>query len=124
MTTRRIALRVILAGNRFRAVRGLNSTAGRRLHAPRDVASSGCILLQELDGVPDRQDGLRRIVGNLAAEFFLEGHDQLDSVEAVGPKVVDEARVLGDLVRLDSEMLHHDLFYALRDIAHIRLTRP
>src|SRR5689334_10858960 len=58
---------------------------------------SGGRLGEELDRVADRQNRLGRIVGNLAAELFLEGHDQLDSVERVGAEVVDEARVLGHL---------------------------
>src|SRR5215207_2927655 len=118
MTTRRIAPtrdpRGNLWSNRSRAF----ECQDRCGSASREDASSGCILLQELYGVADRQNGLCRVIGDLAAELLLEGHDQLDSIEAVGPKVVDEARVLGDLVGLDSEMLHHDLLYALRDIAH------
>jgi hypothetical protein len=37
-------------------------------------------------------DLLGRVVGDLDAEFFLEGHHQLDGVEAVGAQIVDEAR--------------------------------
>ena len=59
---------------------------------------------------------------DLAAEFFLEGHHKLDGIETVSSKIVDEACILGHFVGLDPEMLHHDLLYALRDIAHIRLT--
>src|SRR6185312_8756726 len=87
-------------------------------------ASRGGILLQELNRVTDGQNRLGRIVGDLAAKLLLESHDQLDCVETVGPKVVDEAGVVGNLVGLDTEMLHHDLLYALRDIAHLRLTVP
>src|SRR5512143_4025489 len=97
---------------------------GRLRAARSEVASSGSILLQELDGVTDGQDRLRGIVGDLTAELLLEGHDELDGVEAVGSEVVDEACILGDLVGLDPEMLHHDLLYALRDITHFRLAVP
>ena len=62
--------------------------------------------------------------GISTAELLLERHDELDGVEAVGSEVVDEARILGDLVGLNPEMLHHDLLHALRDIAHFRLTVP
>ncbi len=86
--------------------------------------TGGRILLQELYRIADGKDGLGGIIRNLAAELFLESHYQFDGVEAVGSKVVDEAGVLGDLIGLDSEMLHHDLFYALRDITHVRLTVP
>src|SRR5262245_19978526 len=92
-----------------------------RLLATENGSSSRRILLQELDGIADGQDGLRGIVRNLAAEFLLERHDELDRVQAVGSKVVDEARAVGHLVGFDSEMLHHDLLNALRDIAHFSL---
>src|SRR6188472_1612131 len=124
MTTRRIAPshdpRVI----GYRAVLGAAFKSRRCDWAPREVASSGCILLQELDRIADGEDGLCRIVRDLAPELLLERHDQLDGIKTVGPKIVDEARILGDLVGLDSEVLHHDLLNALRDIAHIRLTVP
>src|SRR6266508_1614554 len=55
-----------------------------------EVASSGRVLLQELDRVADGGDGLRGIVRALAAKLLLEGHDPLDGVEAVGPQAVDE----------------------------------
>src|SRR6185436_19144232 len=84
--------------------------------------SGGGVLLQERDGVADGENRLCGVIRDLAAEFLLEGHDQLDCVEAVGPKIVNEARTVGDLVGLDAEMLNHDLLYALRDIAHVRLT--
>src|SRR5690606_6782741 len=50
-----------------------------RAEAPR----SGRGLLDILHRVPDRQDRLGRIVGDFDAELFLEGHDQLNGVEAV-----------------------------------------
>src|SRR5262245_53106147 len=60
------------------------------------------VLLEIFDGVTDGEDGLRGIVGNFATELFLEGHDELDGVEAVRPEVVYEACCLSDLVGLDS----------------------
>src|SRR5919107_1580788 len=66
---------------------------------------SGRGLGQELHGVSNRQDGLGGIVGNLAAELFLEGHDKLDRVERVRAEVVDEARVFGHLLRIHAEVL-------------------
>src|SRR5690606_21708664 len=45
--------------------------------------ASGGRLVDVLDGVADRQDGLGRIVGDLDAELFLERHHQLDGVQAV-----------------------------------------
>src|SRR6185312_14024382 len=100
---------MILEGSVTEPFWGLLLSHDRCDWAPREVTSSGCILLQELDRIADGEDGLCRIVRDLAAEFLLERHDQLDGVEIVG---------------LDSEVLYHDLLNALRDIAHIRLTVP
>src|SRR5260370_34855852 len=76
------------------------------------------VLLEKPGRVADRQDGLGRIIGDLAAELFLEGHDELDGVEAVGAEVVDKARIVGDLVGFDTQMLHDDLFYSLANVTH------
>src|SRR3712207_7762113 len=45
----------------------------------------------------------------LFRSLFLEGHDQFDSVQAVGAKIVDEARLLGHFILFHAEMLDHDL---------------
>src|SRR6516225_112220 len=82
-------------------------------------SSALCVLFEELDGVTDSQNGLRRVVGNFASEFLLKRHDKLDRVETVCAEVVDEARVLRHLVRLDPEMLHDDLFYSFANVTHL-----
>src|SRR3546814_2706523 len=71
------------------------------------------------DRVLDGRDLLGSIVGDFDAEFFLERHHQLDDVEAVRAEIVDEARVLGDLVGLDAEMLDADLLHAIGGLAHV-----
>src|SRR5579885_605267 len=76
------------------------------------------VLFQKRDGIPDGQNGFRRSVGNFAAELFLERHDQLDRVEAVSTEVVNEARLVGNLFRVDPKMLDDDFFHALRNITH------
>jgi len=58
------------------------------------------------------------IVRDLDAELFLEGHDELDGVEAVRTQVLDEVGAIDDLLGLDAEVLDHDLLHALGDIAH------
>ncbi|VXC81105.1 Acyl carrier protein (Modular protein) (fragment) [Bosea sp. 127] len=75
-------------------------------------------LRQELDRVADGHDRLGRVVRDLDAELFLESHDQLDGVEAVGTEVLDEIGALDNLLRLNAEVLDHDLLHALGDIAH------
>ena len=82
----------------------------------RDLQSSSGrarVLLEEFHGVADGLDLLGGIIGNLAAEFLLERHHQLDGIEAVGAQIIDEARVVGDLVGLDPEVLDNDLLHAL-----------
>jgi len=82
----------------------------------------GGVLLEELDRIPDGEDGLRRVVGDFDAEFFLEGHDQLDRVERVRPEIVDEARIVLHLLGVDAEVLDHDLLNPITDIAHVLTT--
>ncbi len=57
---------------------------------------SACVF-QEFDRVTDSQNIFRSIVGNFAAELFLKSHDQLDRVETIRAKIVNEACVLDDL---------------------------
>ncbi len=109
------------SGNQTAAFFNSRFNAGRDRVPVRRLArarSALRVLLEEFDGVAHRQDGLGSIIGNLAAELLLERHDQLDRIEAVGAEVVDEARVLGHLVRFDSQMLHNDLFHPLANVTH------
>src|SRR5215469_13676741 len=94
------------------------------LHVPYAKMPAGdrlalCVFFEKFDGVADRQNGLGGIVGNFAAELFLKSHDQFDSVETVGAKVIDEAGVLGHLVGLDAEMFQDDFLHALANITHV-----
>ncbi len=66
----------------------------------------------ERNGILDRHDLLGRVVGDLAAELFLERHDKLDRVQAVGAQIVDEAGVLGDLGLVDAQVLDSFCFFA------------
>src|SRR5262249_38374406 len=77
-----------------------------------------CVFFKEFNGVADRQDGLGSVIGDLTTEFFLERHDEFNRVEAVGPEIVDEARVLSHLFGFDAQMFHDDLFHPLANIPH------
>src|SRR5438552_1556566 len=77
-----------------------------------------CVLLEEFHRVADSEDGLRGIVGNFTAELFLESHDQLDRIEAVGTEVIDEARRLRYLFGFHAQVLHDDFFHPLANVAH------
>src|ERR1700676_594865 len=82
------------------------------------LAASSAMRLDERDRVLDRHDLLRGVVRDLAAKLLLEGHDELDGVEAVGPEVVDEAGVLGHLGFVDPQVLDDDFLNPIGDIAH------
>src|SRR3954447_5502797 len=84
----------------------------------------GCVLLEEADGVTDRHDGLGCVVRNFDVEFFLERHDELDGVETVRTKVINEVGVVLNLLGLDAQMFDNDLLHAISDVTHrIVLTR-
>src|SRR5258708_39267558 len=61
-----------------------------RLPCRRRRRSGLGVALDEADGVADGLDLLGGVVRDLDAEFLLEGHHQLDGIEAVRAKVVDE----------------------------------
>src|SRR2546427_706469 len=68
---------------------------------------------------PDGAQLLRLFVRDVDVEFLLEGHDQLDRVEAVGPEVFHEARVVGELVALDPKLFDDNVFDLLFELLHV-----
>jgi hypothetical protein len=91
----------------------------------RPQASSGArsVLLQEFYGVADRENVLSGVIRNFAAEFFFEGHNQFDSVQAVGTEVIDERRIVSNFFALDTQVLDDDFLYAVCDVAHWSIPR-
>src|SRR3546814_4900435 len=71
------------------------------------------LALDEVEGGADGLDALQLLLLDRDVELLLEGHDQLDQVEAVGIEVVGEAGLLGDLAGLDGEDLHRALLEPL-----------
>jgi len=65
------------------------------------LRSAFSVLFEKFDGIADGQDRFGGIIGNLAAELFLECHHEFDGVETIGAKIVDETRLLGHLVGFD-----------------------
>lgn len=55
------------------------------------------------------------VIGYFNAEFFFEGHYELDGIEGIGTEVFDEFCVGGDLVSAHAELLHNDIFYTIFD---------
>src|SRR5690606_2204689 len=85
---------------------------------PRHVELCGS-LIDELHSIADRKDRFGCIVRNFDAKFFFEGHDQLDRVEAVCTKIVNEACAFGDLVGIYTQMFNNYFLDALCGIAHV-----
>src|SRR3546814_12766289 len=75
------------------------------------------LALDEVEGGADGLDALQLLLLDRDVELLLEGHDQLDEVEAVGIEVVGEAGLLGDLAGLDGEDLHRALLEQLEVVA-------
>src|SRR5688500_2486459 len=64
-------------------------------------------------------DRLGCVIGDFDREFFFERHHQLDLVERVSAQIVNEARLVDDLLRNDVQMLDDDFADAVSDIAHV-----
>ena len=79
----------------------------------------GLCLFDELDGVADRQDRIRCIIGNFDAELFFECHDQFDGVERVRAQIVDEACAFRNLFGIDAKMINNNFLYAFCYVAHV-----
>ena len=81
--------------------------------------------MHEVDGLPDGGDALEVLLGDRDVEALLEGHHELDQVEAVGVEVLLEAGVLGDGVGVDAEHLDGHLAQrSERLVAFHRLVPP
>src|ERR1017187_3123546 len=55
----------------------------------------------------------RDLALDLVLEFLLKGHDQLDRVERVGAEIIKKGGIWRDLLLIDVELVHNDLFNAL-----------
>src|SRR6266511_2373280 len=77
------------------------------------------LLMQVIHGIADRAQLLGFLVRDVDVELLLEGHDEIDSVEAVGAEVLHEAGVGGELFPLDPQLLDDDVLDLLFDFAHV-----
>src|SRR5215813_2697779 len=68
---------------------------------------SARLRLDVFDGILDGLNLLGGIVGNFAAELFLERHHELDRIQTVRAQIVDEGSGVRDLGLLDAEVLDH-----------------
>src|SRR5207253_7164846 len=76
------------------------------------------LLVQVLQRLPHRAQLLGLLVGDVDVELLLEGHDQLDGIEAVRAQVLHEARVGRELVALDPQLFDDDIFDLLFELLH------
>ena len=70
-------------------------------------------LLDVVDGVLHGGDLLGVLVGNVEFERFFERHHQLDDVERIGAKIIDERRGVIHLAFVHAELLDDDLLHSL-----------
>jgi len=62
------------------------------------------------DHIADGLKFLGVLIGNFHRKFFLEGHDEFNSVKRVGSEVLDEGGCGCDLFGVHSELLDNDIF--------------
>jgi hypothetical protein len=72
----------------------------------------------EFNRVTEGLDGLGGVIGDLDAELFFEGHNQLNGVQAVCAQIVDEGSVFDNFVFFNAQVFYNDFFDAVCDIAH------
>ena len=78
-----------------------------------DASVLSTALVDVVDGLPDRLDLLRHVVGDVDVELLFEFHHQLDRIERVGAQIIDERGFAGDLVLADAKLLGNDINDAL-----------
>src|ERR1700681_4092515 len=89
-----------------------------RFHQHRAGASAFRVLFKKFCGVANGQNRLRGVIGNFATEFFFKRHYELDGIEAVGAKVVNEARVVDHFFGFNTKVFDHDLLNSLANLTH------
>jgi len=73
-----------------------------------------------VDGVLDRGDLLGFLVRDLGLELLFQGHHELNSVQRIGAKIVDERSVVLDFLGLEAELLGNDASDLIFDAADVR----
>src|SRR3954453_8031523 len=95
--------------------------------SPRPVTTTRCtklfpdFLVQVRHGITDGAKLLRFLVGDIDVELLLEGHDELDGVEAFGAEVFHEAGIVGQLLPFDTELFDDDILDLLFYVSHVGL---
>src|SRR5262245_46111581 len=86
--------------------------------APGRPSSGLGVGLDVVDGLLDRGDLFRFLVGNPGLELFLERHHQFHRVERIRAEVVDERGLVLDVRLVHAQLLGNYLFDTLLDVFH------
>jgi hypothetical protein len=62
------------------------------------------ILFEEFYGTAEGQNGLRGIIGNPETKFPFKFECQFDHIQAIGAKVINEARAIDHLVGINNKL--------------------
>ena len=85
------------------------------------MSSQNCPAVQTLgvldvfDDVADALEFFGLFIRHFDAEFFFQGHDQLDGVERIRAEILDKLGCRNDLLRFDAKLFDDDIFYTLFD---------
>src|SRR5690606_27445447 len=87
-------------------------------------AGFGFVLLGQdvVDGLLNSRDLFSVLVRNFGFELLLQSHHELHRIQGIGAQVVDERRIVSDLVGLDSQLLGNDSPNLVFDAAHVSET--
>src|ERR1700733_10013971 len=99
-----------------RAIRGSRRARLQTHRTGSGTVSRFDLAVQVRHRVADRLQLLGVLVRNVDVELLLEFHHELDDVEPVGTRVLDEARVIRELLTLDAKLLLDDVLHLLRVI--------
>src|SRR3972149_2494702 len=78
----------------------------------------GDVLFDVLHRLADFHDLLRVFVGDLDLELLFQRHHQFDHVQGVGPQVLHEGCLRGDLGLIHAQLLDDDAFHAVEYCRH------
>ena len=92
------------------------TTTRRFMEAPLDESFAlGNRLFDVVDGLTDGLDLFRGVVGDVDVELLFEFHHQFDGVQGIGPQIVDERGLAGNLVLADAKLLGDDINHTFFD---------
>lgn len=79
-------------------------------NSSRGIFLCECLELgDKVNGILDGGNGGGFLFWDFRVEFFFNGHDEFDSVQRIGTKIINEGGFWDDLVGIDSELLDNDV---------------